>query len=153
MSLPSFAEPLVKKKTLSYKSRALLRLKGLSEVLCEGKAMRKILVLTIVLLAVSSTALAMSNSDCLDCHSDETLTKMAGGKEISLFIDESVYGASIHGDLDCTDCHEDLVGVEDEHEEELEAVSCSNCHDDVAEEMMASAPASEPTVEMPAETP
>ena len=97
--------------------------------------MRKALLTAIVLLVAATPALALSTSDCFDCHSDDTLTKTVGGKEISLFVDEGTYGGSIHGDLDCTDCHEDLADVEDEHGEELQSVNCSNCHDDAAEKM------------------
>ena len=99
--------------------------------------MPKAIFITIVLLAAASSAMAMSTSDCFDCHSDDTLTKAVRGSEISLFVDEEIYGQSIHGDLDCIDCHEDLADTEDEHAEELEAVQCSNCHDDAAEEMEA----------------
>ena len=97
--------------------------------------MRKAIFMTVVLLAAASSALAMSTSDCFDCHSDDTLTKVVRGSEISLFVDEGIYGQSIHGDLDCTDCHEDVADLEDEHEEELKPVQCSNCHDDAADEM------------------
>ena len=38
--------------------------------------MRKIIFVTIVLLAAASSSLAMSTSDCFDCHSDDTLTKI-----------------------------------------------------------------------------
>jgi hypothetical protein len=109
----------------------------LSEDVKWEKSMRKAIFITIVFLAAASSAMAMSTSDCLDCHSDDTLSKVVRGSEISLFVDEKVYGQSIHGDLDCTDCHEDLADVEDEHAEELEAVQCSNCHDDAAEKMEA----------------
>jgi len=99
--------------------------------------MRKVILVTIVLLAASSSVLAMSTSDCFDCHSDDALTKVVRGNEISLFVDEGIYDQSIHGDLDCSDCHEDLTDIEDEHGEELNPVQCSNCHDDAAEEMEA----------------
>ncbi|UCF88401.1 MAG: hypothetical protein JSV70_08310 [bacterium] len=99
--------------------------------------MPKALIVTIVLLTAVSSSLAMSTSDCFDCHSDDTLTKVVRGNEVSLFIDEEIYGKSAHGELDCTDCHEDLAGLEDEHGEELKPVQCSNCHDDAAEEMTA----------------
>ena len=86
-----------------------------------------------MILLIASPASALTTSDCFDCHSDDTLTKTAGGREVSLFVDEMVYGESIHGDLDCTDCHEDLMAAEDEHEELVEPVQCGNCHDDAAQ--------------------
>lgn len=100
--------------------------------------MRHIARITVILLfAAASPALALSTSDCFDCHSDDTLAKTAKGQEISLFVDEETYVDSVHGDMDCTDCHEDLAGVEDMHAEELEAVSCGNCHDDAAAQVEA----------------
>jgi hypothetical protein len=98
--------------------------------------MRQIIAITAVLLFVAaSPAFALTTTECFDCHSDDTLTKTVRGQEVSLFVDEELYGSSVHGDMDCTDCHEDLADVEDEHEEELELVQCANCHDDAAEEV------------------
>ncbi len=91
----------------------------------------------LLLLVGASPAFALSTSDCYDCHSDDTLTKTVRGREVSLFVDEEVYAASVHGDMDCTDCHEDLWDVEDMHEEELQPVDCGNCHDDVVKEVKA----------------
>ena len=100
------------------------------------KSMRYIIsIATIFLLVAASPTLALTTSDCFDCHSDDTLSKTVRGQEVSLFVDEDVYGNSVHGDMDCTDCHDDLADVEDEHEEKLERVQCANCHDDVAEDM------------------
>jgi hypothetical protein len=103
-----------------------------------GISMRHIIgIVAFLVFLTPSTVMAFTTSECFDCHSDDTLTKEVRGSEISLFVDEDVFGKSVHGDLDCTDCHEDLAGVEDEHEEELQAVQCSNCHDDAAEELEA----------------
>lgn len=102
------------------------------------RSMRHIIVTaTLLMLIAVPSAMALSTSECFDCHSDDTLTKEMRGSEISLFVDEEVYGRSIHVDLDCTDCHEDLADVEDEHEETLQAVQCGNCHDDAAGDLEA----------------
>jgi len=82
------------------------------------------------------TALAQSNDDCMDCHDDPEETKNVGGEVISLYVDLDVYAESIHGqeDLECIDCHTDLDGFDDfPHDDELETVSCTECHDDVGE--------------------
>lgn len=94
-------------------------------------------ITVLLLLSAAAPAFAMSTSDCYDCHSDDSLTKTVGGREISLFVDEEVYASSVHGDMDCTDCHEDLADVEDMHEENLRSVDCGICHDDAAEEVEA----------------
>ncbi len=83
-----------------------------------------------------TTTLAQSNDDCMDCHDDPEETKNAGGKVISLYVDLEQYEQSIHGleELECIDCHADLEGFDDfPHDEELEIVSCTECHDDVGE--------------------
>ncbi|UCF31054.1 MAG: hypothetical protein JSV26_01090 [bacterium] len=98
--------------------------------------MRKVLFSFLILpLLIVSPAAALTTSDCFDCHSDDSLTKTVGEREVSLYIDEEIYSRSVHGDMDCTDCHEDLADVEDEHDESVEPVECANCHDDTAEEM------------------
>jgi len=100
-----------------------------------GTMMRQILFIPLIFLLIASPATALTTSDCFDCHSDEDLTKTGAGVEVSLFIDETVFNQSIHGDMDCTDCHEDLMDAEDEHDEVLEPVQCGNCHDDFMEAM------------------
>ena len=95
-----------------------------------------LLVLLLLLLAVPLTGWAQSASDCLDCHDDEELTKNEGTRVVSLHVDYEKFLASIHGQegLECIDCHADLDGFEDwPHDEDLEPVDCTMCHDDVAE--------------------
>ncbi|MDT8395662.1 MAG: hypothetical protein RRA32_04310 [bacterium] len=99
--------------------------------------MRNILWIAAMILVAASPAQALTTSDCFDCHSDDSLTKTVQGREISLYIDEGTFGASVHGDLDCTDCHEDAADAEDEHEEDLGKVACENCHDDMTGEIEA----------------
>ncbi len=92
------------------------------------------LVLTVLLIFVASDLAAQTAEDCLICHEDPDLTTERDGHEVSLTIDEERFGHSVHVDLDCTGCHADLDGVEDfPHDEELEEVDCSFCHDEIAE--------------------
>jgi hypothetical protein len=100
--------------------------------------MRMAIFSILILLLIPPSVAALTTSDCFDCHSDDTLTKNVGGQEVSLFIDEKVYLESVHGDMDCTDCHEDLMDVEDEHDETTEPVQCGNCHDDALDSVMSS---------------
>lgn len=76
---------------------------------------------------------AQSVDDCMMCHEDADMTKERDGREVPLHIDISSYSTSVHGDLDCTDCHSDLSDTDFPHEEELEPVDCSLCHDEIAE--------------------
>ena len=75
---------------------------------------------------------AQSEEDCAGCHGDKTKAKVVReGKERSVFVDPKVFAKSVHGDLDCTDCHQDLEKYP--HEAGAEKVDCGFCHDDVQE--------------------
>jgi len=76
---------------------------------------------------------AQEIDDCMMCHEDTDLTKERDGREISLYIDIDKYNKSVHADMECIDCHNDLDGVEFPHDEELEDVDCSLCHDDISD--------------------
>jgi cytochrome b subunit of formate dehydrogenase len=98
--------------------------------------------ITVVLffLAFGLTASLVSgqeNDDCLMCHEDPELVGERGGQEIPVSVDPAAYAASVHADFACIDCHMDLDGAELPHEDELEAVDCAMCHDDMGEELAA----------------
>ena len=51
----------------------------------------------------------LKDEDCLQCHSDKTLTKDVSGKQVSLFVDQGKLKHSIHGGMfGCVDCHTDV---------------------------------------------
>jgi len=79
----------------------------------------------------ASSGTSQANETCLDCHGDQELTTERGGQTVSLFVDATVFGGSVHGDLDCVDCHQDVDPDDLPHPETLEPVFCGNCHDDV----------------------
>lgn len=79
----------------------------------------------------------LSNQACFACHSDTTLTGTnRAGKEISVFVDEARYKASVHGVNECVTCHADITEIP--HNETLAKVDCSGCHSDVADVYSAS---------------
>ena len=90
------------------------------------------LLLALILSWGTGSAMAakpMSNSDCLDCHGDKTLTiTNAAGKEISLFVDAARLLASVHRTNTCVSCHAD-IGVKhpDDNVKALQ-VECARCH-------------------------
>ena len=89
--------------------------------------MRLMLLFSIFLF---SSVFAQSNETCMDCHEDEDMTAFIKDTvEISAYIDLEVYENSIHGDMDCIDCHADIDDPED-HNEDLEKVNCADCHED-----------------------
>ena len=65
--------------------------------------------------------------DCLTCHDDDTL-KRANGTPLA--VRKAVFGSSVHGTLNCVDCHADLAHAELPHPEKLAKVDCATCHSD-----------------------
>jgi uncharacterized protein with PIN domain len=91
------------------------------------------LLLAALALAVTG-ARAQEDSECLDCHSDRTLTGVRGGKSVAVFVDGKRFAASAHGSLSCVACHADLEGKDLPHAEELAPVDCGTCHDAIEAE-------------------
>jgi cytochrome b subunit of formate dehydrogenase len=78
----------------------------------------KILPLVFYLCIFSQSVFAQENDLCLECHEDEPIW-------VDRFIN------SVHGGLQCIDCHSDLEGLEEfPHAESLNKVRCGNCHED-----------------------
>lgn len=69
-----------------------------------------------------------SNAECLACHNDSSLTREEGGKQVSLFVGEDRFKASIHSMFNCVDCHTDVKTSP--HETTPAKISCAQCHAD-----------------------
>jgi len=69
------------------------------------------------------------NTSCLECHGEEDMTGDIRGEELSIFVDDEVFQASIHADMSCIGCHQDIEELP--HDDELERVDCGQCHDDM----------------------
>jgi len=93
------------------------------------------IILTILLLTLlnSFSLFAQENDDCLMCHDDRDLKGKVNGRTRSLFISSKTFNSSVHTDLECTDCHEDIDSEDLPHREVFKRVECGNCHDDVIE--------------------
>jgi cytochrome b subunit of formate dehydrogenase len=76
------------------------------------------------------------NSDCLACHDDPALTRVAAGKTNSLQVTEKDLKGSVHAQLSCTDCHTGIGEVP--HAEKLPPPQCGSCHDDEAKQYASS---------------
>jgi cytochrome b subunit of formate dehydrogenase len=71
----------------------------------------------------------LRDEDCLQCHSDKTLTKDVNGKQVSLFVDQAKLKHSIHGGMfGCVDCHTDVKSLA--HDVPPKKVTCAQCHAD-----------------------
>jgi len=87
-------------------------------------------IIFLILFSVSIFAQNSKNA-CIECHSDSTLTKEVNGKQISLFINKDYFENSVHGGLECTDCHSGFNADNIPHKEgiNISKVDCSQCHE------------------------
>jgi hypothetical protein len=70
---------------------------------------------------------------CLACHSNKKLSKIKGGREISMFIDAGTLGDSVHKNIACIDCHtnfsyEDHPAESPKDFRQVAGQSCMKCH-------------------------
>lgn len=89
-------------------------------------------VVFIIFVAVVTSSVpikAKYSDDCLVCHEDKDLTMDKNGKKISLYINPSVFKASVHGGADCKDCHVGYNPEELPHNPKSSGVNCNECHD------------------------
>jgi formate dehydrogenase gamma subunit len=91
---------------------------------------KRFLVITVFCLIGQLAARAgLSNRDCLDCHSDNTLAVTnAAGVAKSLFIDPAILTASVHKTNACISCHSDLTIKHPDDNVPARAVDCGRCH-------------------------
>jgi len=97
------------------------------------KAGRTVLPLALIVLlsicARPAGGSAVTDEDCLGCHSDPGLKSAAG---TSVAVDPERFRASAHGraEISCVDCHAELRTVKDfPHAEKLKSVICAGCHE------------------------
>src|SRR5512135_157782 len=94
-----------------------------------------ILLLLLAIAPLGRAAEKNPNSSCLECHSDNTLTKTnSAGKEISLFIDEAKLRSSVHSTNTCASCHADLTDKHPDDEVAAKPVNCAACHKSESED-------------------
>ena len=71
------------------------------------------------------------NGECLECHGKVGLQLTRDAREVSLYVDAHRLGDSLHGGLDCVDCHISLKNTKKyPHAPVDERVDCSECHED-----------------------
>ncbi|MCD6250264.1 MAG: hypothetical protein J7J98_08050 [candidate division Zixibacteria bacterium] len=98
--------------------------------------MRIFAYIGVVVVLVFSSILGQDDVEtCFSCHDDNELTgSNHSGEEISMLVLPENFAVSVHGDLECIDCHEDLSGFDDyPHEEDLAVVDCGLCHEEQVE--------------------
>lgn len=78
----------------------------------------------------------IENTECFECHNDPEIEEERSDSTQVLYIEESKFSNSIHGDLYCTECHTDIRDAD--HDENLKSVKCAGCHEDSEAEIMLS---------------
>jgi len=84
-----------------------------------------------LLVVLARAAGAQESSDCLECHSDKTLTKRRAGKTVSLFVDEKRLAKSVHADAPCVGCHS-ASRERAPARGEGRGADCDDCHGEIA---------------------
>lgn len=80
-----------------------------------------------LLAAAGPSRAALTNSECRECHSSKgEVATNAAGRVISLFVDPNPFKASVHSQLNCKDCHQDIKDLP--HPEQLAPAKCAGCH-------------------------
>jgi cytochrome b subunit of formate dehydrogenase len=70
-----------------------------------------------------------ANRDCLTCHGQRTLRGVAHGDSMSLYVDATIYGASVHGQTGCAQCHAEVTASLARPCSTIRSkVDCSPCH-------------------------
>jgi len=90
------------------------------------------LILVLVFVLAPFEVLALTDDDCMDCHSEPGATAKKNGETLSLYVDLEVFKKSLHGENGCISCHVEAGVDGDEHPFPMTRVNCGSCHDDVA---------------------
>jgi formate dehydrogenase gamma subunit len=81
----------------------------------------------------------VKDSDCLDCHGDNTLfATNSAGKAVSLFVDAAKLKLSAHKTNSCISCHADVTAKHPDDNKPVALVNCATCHERQTESFNAS---------------
>jgi len=69
----------------------------------------------------------LPNSECMDCHEAEFKPRKKGLPAEWIGVKPEVFAKSVHGKLNCVDCH--VTVVETPHESKLPPAQCASCHE------------------------
>jgi predicted CXXCH cytochrome family protein len=99
-----------------------------------------------LLFAWTGVAFSIENEACLKCHGTRDILKMSKeerlkvviptpGKqevrkaEFTLYVDYERFRSTVHRDLQCVDCHNDIGSLP--HAQRLGLVNCAQCHEEI----------------------
>ncbi len=93
------------------------------------RAKQLLVIAAFCLVGQLAARAALADSDCLDCHSDKTLTTTnSTGVAKSLFVDPAILSASVHKTNTCISCHADLTAKHPDDNISAHLVDCGRCH-------------------------
>ena len=92
----------------------------------------KFFTLFLILYMFATTFNYAQISECMECHGDANLTMPRNGKIISLYVNLYEYKNSVHGKLDCNECHTNFDPQDIPHKpgKDIYKVNCASCHED-----------------------
>ena len=117
-----------------------------------GISMSLFFIISLVLLvpfsicARTEMAFSFENEVCLECHGSRDILEMSNEErlemvvpapekqevykgKLTLYVDYKKYRSTVHRDLSCTDCHNDIEDIP--HSQRLGLVDCSQCHEEI----------------------
>ena len=100
------------------------------------RPVRAALVLLILIAGYPSAILAVPNSECMDCHEAGFKARKKGQSKEWVGVRPEVFAKSVHGKLNCVDCHNTLK--ETPHASRLPPAQCASCHEKPAAQFAAS---------------
>lgn len=87
-----------------------------------------------------SPSLATENSECMECHGDESLSREESeGMSENVYVDYTKFKFSVHNinEVGCVDCHSDIEELDYDqdvpHPVSLAVVNCDYCHEEEGE--------------------
>ena len=90
---------------------------------------KRLLLSALAGLLVFPAFAGVKNSDCLDCHGDNTLFKTnSAGRAVSLFVDAAKLKLSAHTTNACISCHADVTAKHPDDNKAIAPVNCVACH-------------------------
>ena len=97
---------------------------------------KPLIVFLLLVVLFNPILFGQTNDDCLSCHNDPELSKMRGGKKISLYVKPDALDKSVHSTLECIFCHSEAAVTDFPHPENMSPVNCGDCHDGAMTDFM-----------------
>jgi predicted CXXCH cytochrome family protein len=83
----------------------------------------------VAMLVTAGGASAQDAEECLGCHSDPDVEGQIAGRTAAVHVDPEAFRRSVHADLGCVMCHQDVDPANLPHADTLAPVDCSTCHE------------------------